>query len=207
MIEDRPLAGRRVLLVEDEALISMMIEDVLTDAGCAVTAAYDGRAALDAAAHLGSYGFDAAVVDLRLPDMSGEEIVVRLRAAWPSLPVLVVTGLSSASVAGLAMGSPTIVLHKPFGSAKLVEAVKELIAGTARGGGPRDQTPRPTCLTTRRLAVLQGIGGDPTLDPARAKGRRHSPIAEASTACAEAKGISYARSIRLVSRFGSFYPH
>lgn len=61
---DKLLAGRRVLIVEDEMLVLMMIEDMLEDFGCtSVTTAATVERALDL---IGSHDFDAAMLDMNL---------------------------------------------------------------------------------------------------------------------------------------------
>jgi CheY-like chemotaxis protein len=167
----RPLEGRRILVVEDEALIAMMIEDALVQAGCAkVIVAGHGRAALGAvlpaagppagdvaaAAAPPARPIDAAVVDLGLPDIGGAEVIARLRALWPSLPVLVETGMApcgdgesrSAEGFGLDRRGPTAVLAKPFATEALVRAVAALIAEGERAhasgaAAPPPAPPRP----------------------------------------------------------------
>jgi len=130
----RTLAGRHVLLVEDEALIAMMLKDALADAGCAVMVVGSGRCALDAAQAPAALRFDALVVNLGLPDMDGAEVVARLRADRPGLPVLVETGSESCP---RIPGEPTAVLVKPFDPATLVAAVAELIVQAQRGDANR----------------------------------------------------------------------
>jgi CheY-like chemotaxis protein len=131
---DHALAGRRVLVVEDEPLIAFMLEDALADAGAAVTTSNAGCGALD---EVGRHAarFDAAVVDLGLPDMDGAEVVARLRAACPSLPLVVATGFD-AGRAGRSIpagGGPATVLLKPFDPAVLVATIASLVAEAERG--------------------------------------------------------------------------
>jgi CheY-like chemotaxis protein len=160
----RPLEGRRILVVEDEALIAMMIEDALSHAGCAdVIVAGDGRTALDAVMPAGPAAgaapacpIDAAVIDLGLPDINGGEVIARLRALWPSLPVLVETGTAPcgdgesrpADGFGLDTRGPTAVLAKPFASEALVRAVASLIAEGERIRSGAPAAPRPPAATS-----------------------------------------------------------
>jgi CheY-like chemotaxis protein len=79
--------------------------------------------------------FDAAVVDLGLPDMDGAEVVARLRAACPSLPLVVATGFD-AGRAGRSIPAgcgPATVLLKPFDPAVLVATIASLVAEAERG--------------------------------------------------------------------------
>lgn len=85
-------AGLHVLLVEDEALIAMAFQDALEAAGHRVTHVADGAEALAAIGTGGAPPFDALVTDLRMPRMDGLELVRSVRARYPGLPVVVVTG-------------------------------------------------------------------------------------------------------------------
>jgi len=78
-----------VLLVEDELLAAKALEECLADAGFTVTLAADGLAALEAA-RLGA--FDILLTDLRMPRLDGTQLIRRLRADRPALPVVVMTG-------------------------------------------------------------------------------------------------------------------
>jgi len=84
----------RVLLVEDNATARILIEELLqncSDSRFAITC----FARLAPALHcLKTHAFDAAVIDMILPDAAGLEIYSRIKKAAPSLPVIVLTGTS-----------------------------------------------------------------------------------------------------------------
>ena len=123
------LAGRRVLVVEDESMVAMLIEDVIRDAGAEVIVAPTGKAALEAAER---HRIDLAIVDLALPDMPGHQVMAGLRASSPRLPILIETGLSAVHAAALADGAAT-VLEKPFDPAELIAAIVGLLQVVAPG--------------------------------------------------------------------------
>ena len=122
-----------VLVVEDEALVAMLVEDTLTRAGFAPAWTPDGLS--------GQADPAAAVVDLRLADgLDGRDVVRRLRARRPALPVVVVTGFApdapEADLRGL--GGPTLRLRKPFDCDELAAGVAAVMAAPAsRGAAPR----------------------------------------------------------------------
>jgi DNA-binding response OmpR family regulator len=70
-------ASRKVLLVEDEALVAMVAAETLIELGFDVVEAATARAALD---HAGAddADFEFAVIDLGLPDRPGEELIAEL---------------------------------------------------------------------------------------------------------------------------------
>jgi len=104
----------RVLLVEDEPLIQMLAVDFLEDAGLKVDTAGTAREALNKLA-LASGGFNAVIVDLGLPDRSGDDLVREIRSMHSSLPVIVATGKGAKDVGDLFQGMKHIVfLGKPY---------------------------------------------------------------------------------------------
>ncbi len=80
--------GARVLLVEDNPVNALLARTLLTREGCAVDHAMTGREAL-AALQVGTY--DLVLMDMRLPDITGEETTRRLRAAGVETPVVALT--------------------------------------------------------------------------------------------------------------------
>jgi CheY-like chemotaxis protein len=121
-----------VLVVEDEALLALELEQVLTEAGYAVVLAADGRGALARAAEPGGR-LRAAVVDLHLPGgMAGHEVIRHLRGRNPGLPVVVVTGYEplagQADLRGL--GRPTARLQKPCEPERLLQRLRDVMASS-----------------------------------------------------------------------------
>lgn len=86
----------RVLLVDDEAGFASVLRKRLEHRGLAVTEALSGAAALQA---LRGRDFDVAVLDLKMRDMDGLEILAVFRKMVPAMPVLMLTGHGSESAA------------------------------------------------------------------------------------------------------------
>lgn len=127
-----------VLIVEDEALVAMMVEDTLAAAGYRPVHAPDGPAA-SACPDRGLCA-RAAVVDLRLADgRDGRDVVRRLRERRPAMPVVVVTGFDprapQADLRGL--GGPTVRLQKPFDCDELAGRLAGMLDGAALPAAPR----------------------------------------------------------------------
>jgi CheY-like chemotaxis protein len=122
-----------ILVVEDEVLLALELEQMLTTAGYAVVIAADGLAALAYAADPG-LRLRAAIANLNLPgSVSGHEVIRHLRASLPRLPVVVVTGYSplapQADLRGL--GGPTARLQKPVEAQHLLQRLGEAIASNS----------------------------------------------------------------------------
>lgn len=140
-----------VLVVEDEALVAMLIEDTLQDAGYDTILADSGQTALalaKAAEHLA-----AVVTDIHLMHGGdGRSIIRELRKSRPMLPTVVVTGFDkSAPEADLrGLGGPTSRLVKPFQCDELIASLAGVIASTngrapnAAGGGAARRETVPT---------------------------------------------------------------
>lgn len=136
----------RVLLVEDEARMAAAVVRGLTAEGFVVDHVADGQAGLEAA-RFGTY--DAVVLDIMLPRMSGYTVVKTLRAEQNWVPVLLLTAKDGEydEADGLDYGADDY-LTKPFSFVVLVARLRALVR--------RDPTPRP--------AVIEAAGV--TLDPA-----------------------------------------
>lgn len=116
-------AVTRVLIVEDEPTVRELLCETLgrTYECCAVRSAEEGLELLRKAA------FDAAVTDVRLPGMSGEEFLLRAHELNPRLPVIVVTGADSDESKFIAEGAFGYVL-KPFRFEEVEELVGRAVA-------------------------------------------------------------------------------
>lgn len=86
------MATKRILLVDDDPRIREFGEEVLTEYGYEVVTASNGR---EAQQHLQDQTFDAALVDLKMPDMNGADLLRWMRAEGYALPVWVMTGYGS----------------------------------------------------------------------------------------------------------------
>ncbi len=111
----------RILVADDSRELAEMIAASLEEAGYEVVTAYSGLAAV---ACMEQGEFDAAVLDVLMPGISGDAVAVRLRAASPGLPVLLVSGDNGG---GLAHGSGLPLLRKPFSHEALVAEVRKLL--------------------------------------------------------------------------------
>jgi CheY-like chemotaxis protein len=119
MTESTALSGLRVLVVDDEALVAMLMEDMLQDLGCEpVGAAARVSQALEMVRDL---EFDLAVLDVNL---AGESIAPVAEAVLArGAAVVFATGYGEAGVPAAFKGRPT--LQKPFGIAEVAAKLKE----------------------------------------------------------------------------------
>lgn len=104
--------SKTILLVEDETLHRMTLIETLTDAGYQVLSAEDGQQALNL---MTKHHFGVALLDIKLPDISGIELFHELQRRQPDCNTLLMTGQSSVEAAVAAMRDGAYdYLAKPF---------------------------------------------------------------------------------------------
>src|SRR5258708_5257928 len=112
----------RVLVIDDDASLRFTLEAVLSDAGFVVEACDGGASGL---ASFEARGADGVLTDLAMPSMDGMQVLQRMRAADPSVPVLMLTAHGSERAAVAAMKSGAFdYIPKPFDPDDLVLAVR-----------------------------------------------------------------------------------
>ena len=106
---DRPLEGVRVLVVEDEPLVAMLLEDMLSDLGCTVVAVVGTVA--EAVGQANGAALDAAILDVNLGTQSSGPVAEALSAR--GTPFVFATGYGESGVPEAFRGRPA--LQKPYG--------------------------------------------------------------------------------------------
>jgi len=158
----------RLLIIEDEARLSEILRSKLGDAGFTVDTT--GSAA-DAKAALELINYDAAILDLGLPDGDGLTVLATVRRLGKTLPILILTARDAVEdrVAGLNAGADDY-LTKPFAMTELIARIKALLRRpggvlgiTLDAGNVRLDTVgrelaiagRPVRVSRRELAILE----------------------------------------------------
>ncbi len=115
----------RALVIEDDPVSARLIEQALKTENMISEPADCGEDGIELAK---LYDFDIVVLDLRLPDMEGYEVVRRLRAARIQTPILILSGRSDPTdkVRGL-MGGADDYLTKPFNKAELIARIQAIV--------------------------------------------------------------------------------
>ncbi len=140
----------RILIVEDEKNLREQLHTRLQGQGYAVDVASNGEEGLFLAME---HPFDAAVIDLGLPKLSGIEVIKRLRSQGSVLPILILTARSrwEEKVEGLEAGGDDY-LAKPFHIEELQARLRALIRRSA-GSGDSEMRCGPVTLNTRKQSV------------------------------------------------------
>lgn len=122
-------APARICLIDDDILVRDALALGLGDAGYEVITAPGAAAGYDLAAR---ENVDAVVTDINMPGTDGAQLIVQLRARWPALPIVAISG------AGVIDGRPITdlarergadaALAKPFRARELAGVLERLIA-------------------------------------------------------------------------------
>jgi len=119
------IGGGRVLVIEDDEGMREAIESLLNAAGYA-TSSYASAEALIAAGT--PEDARCIVSDIRLPAMSGLELITELRARGARLPVILITGHDSPTLRGEAgLRGAAAYLSKPFARCELLAAIESAV--------------------------------------------------------------------------------
>ncbi|HEV7855886.1 MAG TPA: response regulator transcription factor [Herminiimonas sp.] len=124
----------RVLLVEDDLMISAAVEQALKDAAYAVDAVHDGKGAL---VPLGAENYDVVLLDLGLPQMGGFEVLRYIRTRKIDVSVIILTAEDSVEhrIRGLDEGADDYLI-KPFDMTELLARMRAVIRRAGGSGNP-----------------------------------------------------------------------
>ncbi len=115
-----------ILLIEDDRSAALALQKVLRDEGNAVTVAARGDEGLELACQ---QPFDLVLSDLRLPGLSGLELVARLHPVKPKLPIIMMTahGTTETAIEAMKLGAYEYLV-KPFEADELLDLVSSAVA-------------------------------------------------------------------------------
>lgn len=172
------MVGRDVLIVEDDARFSVLIEGMLRSAAFSVRCASGGLSALALAAERSP---DVAVVDLGLPDCDGTDVVRQLAAL--GVHILVMTGArTSAEVVGSIRAGAAGFLFKEDLVRRLIPAIDDLLEGGA---------PLSTAATKALMAEVRGQAGIRRASAPPPAGGERLTAREREVLAALARGLTY----------------
>jgi DNA-binding NtrC family response regulator len=113
----------RILIVDDDENIRKVIATILADEGYAVESVDTARKAI---AVTKRKFFNVALIDIRLPDMEGIELLTRMRNTTPKMRKIIITGYPTLqnAVEAVNRGADAYIL-KPFDMEKVLETIRE----------------------------------------------------------------------------------
>jgi nitrogen regulation protein NR(I) len=129
-------APSKILLIEDDPSITASLQRVLTQEGYGVSTEERGDTGLVRAQH---EAFDVVVTDLRLPGLSGLELVRQLHSARPRLPIILITahGTTETAIEATKFGAYDYLL-KPFEMTELIELLDKAVTSSRLMSEPVD---------------------------------------------------------------------
>ena len=136
------LEGRRILVVDSDDQVRAAAHALLERSGCTVETARDGAEAVSLVRSGGSDAYDAIISDIRLPDMSGHQLLLRLQEILSPVPLVLMTGFGydpGHSIVKARQAGIDLVLFKPFRIDQLLDTVEKAVlrrtATSAAGRG------------------------------------------------------------------------
>jgi len=118
-----------ILVVDDEPSLLALARDVLSQQGYKVLCGENGDVALSL---LRNNAVDLVISDVIMPGMNGYELADKIRAEFPVMPILIVSGFDETShVDDVDWDLRAGALAKPYSSRDLLERVRQLLGGTA----------------------------------------------------------------------------
>ena len=127
MRRDESKQTARILIVDDEISIRDMLSTLLGNSGYDTTTAGDVETGL---LHLSRQPFDVVISDIKMPGLSGLDLLNTVHEQYPDIPVILMTGDPSIETATAAIRNPTAIdyLHKPFDALTLRHTVSRATA-------------------------------------------------------------------------------
>jgi response regulator RpfG family c-di-GMP phosphodiesterase len=147
----------RVLLVDDNASVLRFLASAFSSNNCQVTTASTAELALE---QLGDDPFDLVVSDIKMPGLSGLDLLRAVKGKQPSTPVVLITGVPSvnSAVFGLRHGAYDY-LPKPFSVTEVKDLIRRLRRDRADGNGNVNYPAGLTEELARRQAGVEAISG------------------------------------------------
>lgn len=125
------LEGRRILVVDSDEQVRAAAHALLERCGCTVETARDGGEAVSMVRAVGADAYDVIISDIRLPDMSGHQLLLRLQDVLDPVPLVLMTGFGydpGHSIVKARQAGIDLVLFKPFRIDQLLNTVEKAIA-------------------------------------------------------------------------------
>ncbi len=122
--------GRTVLFIDDDSSIVALARIALERAGYEVLSAMEGGEALEVFAD-SHESLDAIVLDLRLPDMDGTELIGRLTETDDTVPIIVLSGGDPEALSAALDAGAVECLRKPFDVSGLSQRLERVISASS----------------------------------------------------------------------------
>jgi DNA-binding response OmpR family regulator len=139
-----PIASQRLLLIDDDRKLCLLIADYLGPLGYEVIPVHHG---VEGAERAVSEPWHAVILDFMLPGLDGVEVLKRIRAVAPQLPVLMFTGRGDESdrIVGLEIGADDYI-PKTFSTRELLARLRAITRRAGRAADAQPDGAEPECV-------------------------------------------------------------
>jgi len=153
------MADAMIYVIDDDDAVRQSLEFLLSTAGFKARGFDSARAFLDA---LGEIDSGCVITDVRMPEITGIDLLKKVKEAKPGLPVIVITGHGDVALAVEAMKIGAIdFLEKPFDDDGLIASVKAALSNAADSGKRQAELgaikEKLAALSNRERQVLDGL--------------------------------------------------
>ncbi len=126
----------KILVIDDEAIVRKSCERTLIPEGYDVRVATSGKEGIEL---MEKEAFSLVLLDLKMPDMDGIDVLNKINTTWPDIKVVMITGYSTVETAvqALRLGAYNFI-EKPFTPDTLLGAVKEVFEKSGQGSETAD---------------------------------------------------------------------
>jgi len=116
---------KHILIIDDEEIIRMSCERALQASGFSTASAPGGTEGL---AMLEKGKYDVVLLDLKMPDMDGMEVLNKIKSSWADVHVIMISGYSTVDTAVQALRRGAVnFIQKPFSPDTIISAINEVI--------------------------------------------------------------------------------
>lgn len=160
-----------ILIIDDEANLRQTMARIFQRAGYEVTAAASGMEGLNL---LARHRFDLVYLDIRMPDMSGLEVLKKIHGSNPDLPVILFTAQPDvhSAIQALRQGASDYLL-KPLKPAQVIEHTQVTLAKYENNRRKRDIQIKIDSLKAELDSLEEGSGERKELDAGKPEGERY----------------------------------
>lgn len=153
MVDKNP----QILIVDDEAVVCSMLYDELSERGYLCTTAFNGNEAL---AKLATQDFDAVLLDIKLPGISGIEVLRKMQSNHPNTAAIMITGINDVdtAIATMKLGASDYIV-KPFDLGRVNTSICTVLGTRKRHctGGGEENKPVVEEFSSEMDAIARGI--------------------------------------------------
>ncbi len=115
---------KKILVIDDEEIVRMSCERALQVEGFQTGVASSGSEGLEM---LEKDPYDLVLLDVKMPDMDGIEVLGKIKSSWPHIKVIMISGYSTVDTAVEALRSGAVnFIQKPFDPDTLFSAIKDV---------------------------------------------------------------------------------